>query len=132
MRDVSPAATYAALLPDIVKEGRDCGYVIAPHWSMVRDFDLIAVPWTEEATSAEQLIMRIMSVTGATMRDQVRKRDDGEWETVRGDIATPKPHGRLAWSLYLGLSGLYLDVSVMPRSVDLKSVTPADTQTSPA
>jgi hypothetical protein len=115
MKDVSPAATYAALLPDIVKAGRDCGYAIAPHGSMARDFDLIAVPWTNEATSAEQVIMRIMSVTGATMREQGRKRDDGEWETVRGDVGTDKPHGRRAWSLFLGNSGMYLDVSVMPR-----------------
>lgn len=130
MRDVSPAATYASMLPDIVKAGRDCGYAIAPHGSMARDFDLIAVPWIEEARSAQELIMRILSVTGANLREGSCKRD-GEWESVPGDVGTKKPHGRRAWSLFLG-HHLYLDVSVMPRSVDSQSVTPADTQTSPA
>jgi len=131
MKDVSPAATYAALLPDVVKAGRDCGYAVAPHGSLARDFDLIAVPWTEEAKSAPELIMRIMSVTGAVLRDGGRKLESGEWETVPGDVGTKKPHGRLAWSLFLG-HHVYLDVSVMLRSVDPQSGTPADAQTSPA
>jgi len=38
MKDVSP---------------RDCGYAIAPHGSLARDLDVIAVPWTEDAVSAE-------------------------------------------------------------------------------
>lgn len=55
MKDVSPAATYAALMPDIVQAGRDCGYAIAPHGSLARDFDLIAVPWIDEAVSPQDL-----------------------------------------------------------------------------
>ena len=116
MKDVSPAATYAALLPDVVKAGRDCGYAIAPHGSLARDFDLIAVPWTDEAASAQELIMRILSVTGATFREGSRQLEGGEWERTHGDIPSRKPHGRLAWSLHLGHSNLYLDVSVMPRA----------------
>lgn len=56
-----------------------------------------------------------MSITGAIMRDGGRKLENGEWEKTRGDVASQKPHGRLAWSLYLGHGSLYLDVSVMPR-----------------
>lgn len=115
MKNVSPAATYAALLPDLVQAGRDCGYVVAPHGSLARDFDLVAVPWTEEATSAEALIMRLLSVSGGYLQDGGRK-VDGEWEKVRGDAPAKKPHGRLAWSIHLGVvGGLFLDVSVMPR-----------------
>jgi len=115
MKDVSPAATYASLLPDLVQAGRDCGYAIAPHGSMARDLDIIAVPWTEEATSAEALIMRLLSVTGGYLTDGSRSKD-GEWETVHGDAPTKMPHGRLAWTIHLGTHGnLFLDVSVMPR-----------------
>lgn len=116
MKDVSPAATYAALLPDLTAAAREVGYALAPHGSLARDFDLIAVPWTEEAGSAEQLVMRLMSVSGAVLRDGGHKSDDGTaWVTDPGDAPKRKPHGRLAWSLHLGVSNLYLDVSVMPR-----------------
>lgn len=117
MKDVSPAAAYAALLPDLVRAAREVGYAIAPHGSLARDFDLIAVPWTEEAVSAEQLVMRLMSVSGAHLQEGGRKVEGtDEWAVVPGDAPTRKPHGRLAWSLHLGQSGnLYLDVSVMPR-----------------
>lgn len=117
MKDVSTAAMFACLLPDLVKAGREVGYAIAPHGSMARDFDLIAVPWTEEAGSGEQLIMRLLSVTGGHLQDGHTKRPDSEeWDKKPGDTPTPKPHGRLAWIIYLGNhGGLYLDVSVMPR-----------------
>lgn len=119
MKPVSPAATYAALLPDLVRAAREVGYALAPHGSFARDLDLIAVPWTEDAGSAEQLVMRLMSVSGATLREGGRKSEDGtEWVTVPGDAPKAKPHGRLAWSLHLGLSNFYLDVSVMPRKGD--------------
>jgi len=117
MKDVSPAATYASLIPVLVQAGRDCGYAVAPHGSMARDLDLIAVPWTEDAKSAEALIMRLLAVTGGHIQDGYRKPDGAdEYEKVAGDEPAKKPHGRLAWSIHLGTHGnLYLDVSVMPR-----------------
>lgn len=114
MKPVSPAAAYAALIPTIVEAGRECGYAIAPHGSLARDLDLIAVPWTDEAVSADALVLRILSATGAELRDG-GKSVDGEWKKTRGDLPEAKPHGRLAWSIYLDRSGLYVDLSVMPR-----------------
>lgn len=127
MNKVSPAATYACLLPDIMEAGRECGYAIAVHGSMARDLDLIAVPWVEEAKSAEALIMRLLSVTGGHLKDGwspvfedgVRVKDEAgkeKWDKVQGDEPADKPHGRRAWSIHLGRhANLYLDVSVMPR-----------------
>jgi voltage-gated potassium channel Kch len=116
MKPVSPAATYAALLPDLIQAAREVGYALAPHGSFARDLDLIAVPWTEEAASAEQLIMRLMATSGATLRDGGHKSEDGTaWVTDSGAAPKARPHGRLAWSMHLGVSNLYLDVSVMPR-----------------
>lgn len=118
MKPVSPAASYAALLPDLVEAARELGYALAPHGSMARDFDVIAVPWTEEAQSPEQLILRLLSVTGGQLFDGGhRSEGSDELERTRGDAPTLKPHGRLAWTIYLGHGGRYLDVSVMPRQV---------------
>lgn len=115
MKPVSPVSAYAALLPDLVAAGREVGYAIAPHGSMARDFDLIAVPWTEEASSAEQLVMRLLSVTGGQLLDGGRGDGNGGTVRVRGDEPAAKPHGRMGYVIYLNGSGLYLDVSVMPR-----------------
>jgi hypothetical protein len=124
MKDVSPAAIYASLLPDLIQAGRDCGYAVAPHGSMARDFDLVAVPWTENATSAEALILRLLSVVGGHIQDgwspaaDKSLDEDGKpkWEKHLGDVSGKKPHGRQVWSIHLGQhSNLWLDVSVMPR-----------------
>lgn len=124
MKDVSPAATYASLLPDLVQAGRDCGYAVAIHGSMARDLDVLAVPWTEDATSAEKLIMRLLAVTGGHIEDGWGPAADGSkdengkpvWVKHMGDAPSRKPHGRLAWTIHLGRhNNLYLDVSVMPR-----------------
>ena len=117
MKPVSPAAAYASMLPVLTEAAREVGYALAPHGSMARDFDVIAVPWTEEAGSAEELIMRLLAKTGCHLCDGGSMREvDGEKKlvTVRGDTGTPKPHGRRAWVVLIG-NGFYLDVSVMPR-----------------
>ena len=77
------------------------GYAIAIHGSMTRDLDLIAAPWTDEATSAEELVEAVADRIGAFIEEPPRS-------------PTQKPHGRLAWSLILCGSG-YIDLSVMSR-----------------
>ncbi len=120
MKPVSNAVTYALLIPQLAEAGREVGYAVAVHGSLARDLDIVAIPWTEEAVSAERLVMHIMAavdghlVNGAR-RKPVEGKPEGEWERVPGAEPTQKPHGRLAWSLHLGHQGLYLDISVMPR-----------------
>ena len=115
MKDVSRATAYALLLPQLMKAGREVGYAIAVHGSMARDLDIVAIPWAEEAVSAERLIMHLMAEVDGELRNGGRKRDDGEWESVPASEPSTKPHGRLAWTIFLGHKGLHLDVSVMPR-----------------
>jgi hypothetical protein len=80
------------------------GYALAIHGSLTRDFDLVAVPWTPEASDADTLVAAICA-------------DNQLLVTVpdKGD----KPHGRRCWTLQ-GISGLghgWVDLSVMPRMV---------------
>lgn len=93
-------AMYACLLPDLHEIAGDHGYMIAPHGSFARDLDLIAVPWTEDAKPARDLIGAIanrLGFLGAEHQDEPEE----------------KPHGRLSWSIVLS-GPAYLDVSVMP------------------
>jgi hypothetical protein len=93
---------YLWTLPGLVEVARSCGYALAVHGSMKRDLDLVAIPWTDRAVSAEQLVEALRSQAGGAVPNG----------------PTEKPHGRRAWSILLG-GGPYLDVSVMPRVIEL-------------
>ena len=95
---------YLSVLPRIIEAARKCGYAIAVHGSLVRDFDLIAIPWEEEAVEAPKLVEAIMEVVGGFVLEGRGERNP-----------TPKPHGRLAWSIHTG-ARLYIDLSVMPKT----------------
>lgn len=98
---------YAWLLPRLRDAAREHGYALAAHGSMARDLDLIACPWTDEAADAETLIEALRAAVGGTV-----------WPGFDApNRVTPKPHGRLAYSIYFAPEcfGPYLDVSVMPR-----------------
>jgi hypothetical protein len=119
VKPVSNAVACAFLLPKLMEAGRDLGYAICAHGSLARDLDVVAVPWTETAESAERLIIHLAAAVGGVFRNAGRRvtKEDGteEWETVHASTPTVKPHGRLAWTIHVGDHGLYIDVSVMPR-----------------
>lgn len=94
-------AFYGLYFVAMTKTARECGYALGLHGSMQRDCDIIAVPWTDEAVSADDLIARFVERHGL----------------VKQSTGCPavKPHGRLAYSLMMG-GHFYFDVSVMPRT----------------
>lgn len=83
---------------------RKHGYALAIHGTVTQDLDLIAVPWTDEAAPAAVVV-------------EALRRHFAYVETVPAELrteqATPKPHGRLAWNLYLDHGGK-VDLSVLP------------------
>ncbi len=98
----SMAAAYTVLFDRIRDVGRQYGYAIAIHGSMIRDMDLIAVPWTEHAWPAEKLIEEIIKIV-----------PDGQLPP--NHKVSELPHGRKAWTILIGYGGLsYIDISVMP------------------
>ena len=76
------------------------GYALAVHGSMIRDFDLIAVPWTNKVSSPE-------SVVSAIVEERLAARITGDPEL--------KPHGRLAYTLVVGFGECQCDLSFMPH-----------------
>lgn len=73
------------------------------HGSVGRDFDLIAVPWIDDAADPAVVVDEIARVYG----DGARALDK--------DCPRAKPHGRLAWSVHLSFGDCYLDISFTPR-----------------
>jgi hypothetical protein len=101
---------YASTLPVLQRIAREHGYALAVHGSMATDIDLVACPWTEDATDPELLAEAI--------RDAI----DGFF--THTPTTGEKPHGRRVWSIvpsaWIGKhNGLkwqpWLDLSVMPR-----------------
>lgn len=104
------APWYALMYVKLERVAWRHGYCLAVHGSMSRDFDLVAVPWTEDADSAEKLVKSFIRyiVSKANVKYSL-------------PLPTLKPHGRKAYTLSIGYEGHYLDLSVMPLSGSSKS-----------
>jgi hypothetical protein len=96
---------YAYLIPLLTTAARTVGYAIAVHGSMRNDLDVVAIPWTDEAASPEELLTALLAGMGWATEHPDRPRSDGP---------EAKPHGRVAWTIPLG-AGTAIDLSVMPR-----------------
>lgn len=76
-----------------------CGYAIARHGSAVRDIDLLAVPWTDEAISPTDLVLKLKAALSLTM----------------GAYTYDKPHGRASFALWFAeWPDHQIDLSIMP------------------
>ena len=83
------------------------GYSLTVHGSMLRDIDLVAVPWVARCKAPSTLIKAFKSIVEVQSgREKVYVRINKKPEI--------KPHGRLAWSLWFSRSA-YLDISVCAR-----------------
>ena len=99
---------YAQIYPHISDVAIEHGYALSVHGSMRRDFDLIAVPWVEEASDTLTLV------------EAIRKKCNGYIDN-KSDYPARKPHGRWAWVIHLG-GGCYIDLSVLPRYKEGKPI----------
>lgn len=82
------------------------GYAIAVHGSLERDIDLVAVPWTDQARSADGLANSLKQVLGKLY-------PIGLEVGPSDDPLKMKPHGRLCWSWWIR-PWTYIDLSVFP------------------
>lgn len=99
---------HSALLGPVREAARRLGYAVTTHGTITRDIDLVAVPWVEGAEDSETLAAAVFSVAEAVAGPA--------FLAPNTPAPTLKPHGRLAWAIYVGKSGrTYLDLSVTPR-----------------
>lgn len=89
----------AALYPQFARICIDNGYALAVHGSLARDFDLIAIPWTDGASTPEKILDAITSKFSVSWVGEVEK----------------KKHGRIAYTLSIGFGECAVDLSFMPR-----------------
>lgn len=91
-----------AILPAVREAARFHGYAIAVHGSLKRDIDLVAIPWTDRAVPAQELVGYIKGAIGGVLGNCIQI---GEFSS--------KPHGRIACTLvHPGFAG-EIDLSVI-------------------
>lgn len=104
MQHATFAPVYLSLYPHMAGIANQHGYALAAHGSVQRDMDLVAIPWTDDASDPETL-MRAIAEYLQLFRDI--------WGTeLHGP--TKKPHGRISWKIGVGF-GAAIDLSVMPK-----------------
>lgn len=87
----------AAMYPGLCSVFQKHGYALAVHGSLARDFDLIAVPWTEKPSDPETVISEMLKVYAVSVIDSLVKN-----------------HGRIAYTISVGFGECALDLSFMP------------------
>ena len=80
------------------------GYALAAHGSFVRDMDLIAVPWVDNAKCPLVMLAAMAKALGRGQNDCGESHDSKE----------EKPHGRIAYTIPTGGGG-WIDISIMER-----------------
>lgn len=125
MKSPTRAPFFACMYHGLCEIARKHGYALAIHGTVTTDLDLIAVPWTDEAVSAEEVKNALMNHIGACGYADLLRRDGLSEEHVQQimerkenkllDGVEAKPHGRLSWNLYMD-HGAKVDLSVMPRT----------------
>lgn len=98
MKEPNFAAVYCCIYPELAAIARTYGYALAIHGSMARDFDLIAVPWSQDCGSPEQVVQAIVNT----------------WAMKECGEPTLKEHGRVAYSLGILFGECAIDLSFMP------------------
>lgn len=101
---------YAQLLPKIREAAKSLGYAIAIHGTMARDFDLLAVPWIEDAAEPEALVNAVAEAVGGYVIGDVSQHGCVD------ERPAIQPHGRLSWNICWG-GKPFIDLSVMPRKL---------------
>jgi len=77
------------------------GYALAVHGSLARDFDLIAVPWSEIVSDAESVLKEVTSVYALRVIDAPNR-------------VGIKNHGRIAYTISCGFGECSIDLSFLP------------------
>jgi hypothetical protein len=99
------APWYAMMFVKLERVAWRHGYALALHGTMARDLDIVAIPWTEDASDPDKLIAAIKRF----IVDKANVKLKGK------EVPTQKPHGRQAYAIPIGYEGHYLDLSIMPR-----------------
>ncbi len=113
---------YAILYTKLDRVVQRHGWGLGIHGSLTRDLDLILIPWTADAEHEDRVIDAVRLFVEGQYITNLRKKNNKKYGSSQKDglahyAVEQKPHGRRAISIYIGASGYYLDISIMPRII---------------
>ncbi len=95
------AAFYACIYDDLKEAARKCGWALGLHGSLASDMDIMAMPWTEEATSTEVMIQALSDCF-----------IDNVWKDNHIKPHYNKPNNRVVYTMSIW-KNFYLDINVI-------------------
>jgi hypothetical protein len=104
VKPANNAPIYACVYAGLAEIARAHGYALAIHGSLARDFDVIAIPWTEAAADPWDVVQAILA------KYSLRLVEESE-----GVAHAMKPHGRMVYTLVFKFGDVFLDLGFMPR-----------------
>lgn len=103
-------AMYVAYFGILEKIFNKHGYALCIHGSIVRDFDLVAVPFDLKISSHDEVLSEIKEMVGLGAQEMVGFRMSGL-----------EPHGRMCYAVECGGGG-YFDISFTPTIQAVKDL----------
>ena len=103
MKPANNAPIYIGAYKELAEIARSHGYAMAVHGSVARDFDLVCIPWVEEAADPQTVVDEITTKFAFKETDKPARRE----------------HGRLVYTLSISFGDCFIDLSFMPRSAEL-------------
>lgn len=97
------AVFYAALWGDLRQAAMDKGWALGLHGSLASDMDIMAMPWTKEASVVDEMINALEGCLTAP--------DEQIFPTER---STDKPNNRVVYTIHIW-ADFYLDINVIER-----------------
>lgn len=98
MKPANNAPVYASIYHEFAEVARQFGYALAIHGSLARDFDLIAIPWTDNPGTPEAVIAEL----------------ERQFAVRAAHGLVNKPHGRRCQTLVFCGGDTFIDLSFMP------------------
>jgi hypothetical protein len=102
------AAFYATMWGDLRQAAMNCGWALGLHGSLASDMDIMAMPWTNTATSADYMIKQLIGCFGFSafwIENQMQVDRIG------------KPNGRVVYTIPI-YADFLLDINVIEHEND--------------
>lgn len=94
---------FAIIYPMLREVAIDFGYALSVHGSMLKDLDLIAVPWIEKPKDHIDMLIKMADVLNVRF-----PHGRFHWECEE----SLRPHGRKAYAIVPGTETGYIDISI--------------------
>ena len=95
------AVFYACLWEDFRRAALDCGWALGLHGSLSSDMDIMAMPWTDDAKSVDEMI--------EALERCLTKPDE---QILKKEKSTDKPNNRAVYTIHI-FSDFYLDINTI-------------------